>query len=169
MVVVVVVMVAVAVAVVVVVVLVVVVVGGSDYIWQIPCTQRRVHRPPPKKKQMLPNCCSVAECLLFVDLFPKTPWADTIILSLQRLGGLASADFACRMQSAAASWNRSKAKMTRQTWAYPLKLQALNKLIFYRHIAHVTPNKLKSCVFKRKSAKHFDPAIVTTNKATTSN
>ena len=32
---------------------------------------------------------------------------------------------------------------------YPLKLQALGKLIFYRHIAHVTPKKLKSCVFKR--------------------
>ena len=32
---------------------------------------------------------------------------------------------------------------------YPLKLQALGKLIFYRRIAHVTPKKLKSCVFKR--------------------
>ena len=32
---------------------------------------------------------------------------------------------------------------------YSLKLQALGKLIFYRHIAHVTPKKLKSCVFKR--------------------
>ena len=35
------------------------------------------------------------------------------------------------------------------TCTYPLKLQALEKLIFYRHIAHVTPKKLKSCVFKR--------------------
>ena len=32
---------------------------------------------------------------------------------------------------------------------YPLKLQAQGKLIFYRHIAHITPNKLKSCVLKR--------------------
>ena len=37
----------------------------------------------------------------------------------------------------------------KQFETYPLKLQALGKLIFYRHIAHVTPKKLKSCVFKR--------------------
>ena len=32
---------------------------------------------------------------------------------------------------------------------YPLKLQGLGKLICYRHIAHVTPKKLKSCFLKR--------------------
>ena len=35
-------------------------------------------------------------------------------------------------------------------YAYPLKLQAVGKLIFYSHIAHVTPKKLNSCVFKRE-------------------
>ena len=36
-----------------------------------------------------------------------------------------------------------------ETLTYPLKLQALGKLIFYRHIANVTTQKLKSCAFKR--------------------
>ena len=46
-------------------------------------------------------------------------------------------------------WGKNKLDTHVLLVAYPLKLQALGKLIVYRHIAHVTPKKLKSCVFKR--------------------
>ena len=47
-------------------------------------------------------------------------------------------------------WHPQQARnWSDMTLTYPLKLQGLGKLIFYRHIAHVTPKKLKSSVFKR--------------------
>ena len=42
-------------------------------------------------------------------------------------------------------------------FTYPLKLQALGKLIFYRHIAHVTPKKLVKVVFLRGKFKEPCP------------
>ena len=40
--------------------------------------------------------------------------------------------------------------------AYPLKLQALGKLIFYRHIAHVTQKVEKLCFLRGKEGKDLD-------------